>query len=120
MNDKMIINNQDEINVLFAKYLGIELTDSNYKISHYSGQFDSDIYFTYFGQSYCIQLNPESNNISLLHKSTVGYDSKKHRFHKEWSINVNKPNYLEHLVYKISTRHNPKDIVNKTKAKYSR
>lgn len=113
-SDNMIINNQDEINILFRKYLGIELTDSNYKIGSYDCN-DSDIYFTYFAQSYYITYNPESNIYSLYHKSAMGFDAKKHRFHKEWAMNADGADRLEHLIHKISTRHNPKDILNKSK-----
>lgn len=105
--DNMIINNKEEINILFSKYLGIELTDSNYKIGSHNWD-DSDIYFSYFGQSYYISYNPESNNYSLLHKSMIGFDAKKQRYHKEWSICADDCNCLEHMIYKISTRHNPK------------
>lgn len=102
-----------KINLLFKEYMNIELTDSNYKIGYYNN-LDVDVFFTHYSQGYCLQYNDASNRYILLHRSTKGYDSKKHRMHKEWSLDAD-THSIDRVCYMISTRHNPKDIVNKSK-----
>ena len=105
MNTRSICNNVELINKLCKEYMNLDITDSNYKVGFYNSS-SFDLYITYLGQNYIIRYNDESDNYILFHRSLCGYDARKIRYHKEWSENGS----IEKVIYKLSTRHNPKDM----------
>ena len=105
MNDRMIINNQDKIRNLFLEFMNIELTDSNFKEGYYE---NDDVFLTYLGNSYVLRYNPIRERYEIMHRNSRGLSKNKTSYHRELEELS-----LSTIIYKLSTRHNPKDMVNK-------
>lgn len=105
--DKLIVNNKPFIINLCKRFLDLEITESNFKIGYYDT--DDDLYITYLGQPYLIRFDPYNEVYQLLHKNKAGCNKNTHSYHKELSELS-----LITLINKLSTRHNPADLVKKS------
>lgn len=106
MDEKLIINNKKFIATLCKRFLNYEITESNFKEGYYED--DEDIFLTYMGNSYVIRFNPIRESYEVMHRNTRGLSKNKTSYHRELEGKS-----LPTLIYKLSTRHNPKDMVNK-------
>lgn len=105
--DKLIIHNKPFITNLCKRFLDLEITESNFKVGYYDE--DDDLYLSVNGQEYIIRFDPYNEMYQLLHKNKAGCNRNSHSYHKELSELS-----LVTLINKLSTRHNPKDLVKKS------
>ena len=108
MDEKLITNNKERIVALCKIFLNCEIEESNFKEGYYDK--DEDLYVSYLSQSYIIRYDQVKEKYVLYHKNTRGFNSQKISYHCE----LEELSLLT-LIQKLSTRHNPRDLVNKNK-----
>ena len=108
MDEKLIVNNKEFIVTLCKRFLNCEIEESNFKEGYYDK--DEDLYISYLSQSYIIRYDQVKEKYVLYHKNTRGFNSQKISYHCEFECLS-----LPSVIQKLSTRHNPKDLVNKNK-----
>lgn len=106
MDEKLIVNNKKFIATLCKRFLNYEITDSNFKEGYYEN--DDDVFLTYLGNSYVLRYNPIRERYEIMHRNSKGLSKNKTSYHRELEELS-----LSTIIYKLSTRHNPKDMVNK-------